>query len=110
MKSKIQLRILLPIISVFLFILIVAIIIMSGVKKDKKLRVGFVMTGTITEQGWNKLHYDGIKNACEELDATLIVKENIKENEGQCEQAIHELLWLKMQSNRLSMVMTCFPE
>ncbi len=91
MKSKIQLRILLPIISVFLFILIVAIITMSGVKKDKKLRVGFVMTGTITEQGWNKLHYDGIKNACEELDATLIVKENIKENESQCEQAIHEL-------------------
>ena len=44
------------------------------------------------EQGWNRLHYEGILEACKEPDVTLLVKEGVKENTGQCEQAIRELV------------------
>lgn len=91
MNNKKRLKTLLLLAGVLVFILIIGIIAMTGFEKKKQLRVGFIMTGTTTEQGWNKLHYDGIKEACEQLDAELFVKENIKENEGQCEQAVHEL-------------------
>lgn len=91
MKNKTQLKALLILVTIVLLALIIVIIVMTGSTKKKQLRVGFIMTGASTEEGWNKLHYDGIKEACEELDAKLIVKENIKENEGQCQQAVREL-------------------
>lgn len=91
MKNKGLVKKLLLFAAIMVFALIVVIIFMTGTKKKDQLRVGFIMTGTAAEEGWNKLHYDGIKEACDELDAKLIVKENIKENEGQCQQAIHEL-------------------
>ena len=49
------------------------------------------MSGSMDEQGWNGLHYQGIKEACDELQLRLIVKEEIAENSGQCEGAIREL-------------------
>ena len=91
MKNRKQLKTLLILVAIVIFALIIVILVITGTTKKKQLRVGFIMTGTTTEQGWNKLHYDGIKAACEELDAKLIVKENIQENKGQCEQAVHEL-------------------
>lgn len=91
MINRKQLKILLFVVVFLIFSLIIVIITTTGFKKKKSLRVGFIMTGTTTEQGWNKLHYDGIKEACDQLDAKLLVKENIKENEGQCEQAVHDL-------------------
>ena len=36
------------------------------------------MSGGIEESGWNGMHYEGVKNACDELGAELIVKENVK--------------------------------
>jgi len=91
MNNKRHIKILLLLAGVIVFALIIWIIVMTGFKKKKQFYVGFIMTGTTTEQGWNKLHYDGIKEACEQLDAELFVKENIKENEGQCKQAVNEL-------------------
>ena len=49
------------------------------------------MSGASTEEGWNGLHYEGIKAACDDLDIELIVKEHVKEYSGQCEIAIKEL-------------------
>lgn len=94
MKNRKHLKSLLLIAGIVVFILIIIsiiFIVMTGNKKEKQLRVGFIITGTTTEQGWNNLHYEGIKEACDELDAQLFVKENVKENEGKCEQAIREL-------------------
>lgn len=71
---------------------IVAIILVTGFEKKDEVKVGFIMTGNTQEQGWNRLHYEGILKACNELDVTLLVKEEIKENTGQCEQAIRELV------------------
>jgi len=91
MKDKGVVKKLLLFSAVVVGILICVSILMTRTEKHQNLRVGFIMTGSTGEEGWNKIHYDGIKEACEVLDAELIVKENIKENEGLCETVIHEL-------------------
>lgn len=91
MKNKKNLKILLSMSGILVLILIVASIAFIGLEKKDRIRVGFVMTGSSDEHGWNRLHYEGIRDVCEELDAELIVKENVKENTGECEQAIRNL-------------------
>lgn len=70
---------------------IILIIMLFGNVKNDRVKVGFILSGTIDEEGWNGRHYQGIAAACEELDAELVVKENIKEHTGVCGQAIKEL-------------------
>jgi len=77
--------------AVVIVVVIFVLIYFAGNEKKQKLKIGFIMSGEATEQGWNGLHYDGIKEACDELDIELIVKENIAEYSGQCEEAIKEL-------------------
>lgn len=91
MKNKNMLKAVLILVGISIFMLIVIIIITTGFEKKDTVTVGFVMTGNTEEHGWNRLHYEGIFDACEELEVTLIVKEEIKEGTGQCEQAIREL-------------------
>lgn len=91
MKNKGVVKRVLLLSSIAIFILILLIIFWPGKKTKSEHCVGIVMTGKATESGWNKLHYDGLKEVCEELGAKLVVKENIKESKEQCEQAIHEL-------------------
>lgn len=81
----------LPWAGILVLLTIVAMILSTGFEKKDTVTVGFIMTGNTQEQGWNRLHYEGIRDACEQLDAELIVKEDIKEHTGQCAQAIHEL-------------------
>lgn len=80
--------------AAIVFVLIMLIIFfVGGSKKTKEnsIKVGFIMSGASTEEGWNGLHYEGIKTACDDLDIELIVKEHVKEYSGQCEIAIREL-------------------
>lgn len=71
---------------------ILALILFLGKSgKQETLRVGFMMSGSIGETGWNSMHYQGVKQACEELGTELLVKENIQEFSGQCEPALREL-------------------
>lgn len=60
--------------------------------EEPREKIGFIITGDITVPGWNGSHYDGIKKACENLDVELLVKGNVRENTGQCVDAIHELI------------------
>lgn len=78
--------------GILILLMIVVSILIPGVEKKEQVTVGFIMTGNAQEQGWNRLHYEGILQACEELDVKLIVKEEVKENTGQCEKAIRELV------------------
>lgn len=77
--------------ALVVMVAIVCIITFAGKEKEEKLKIGFVMSGSIAEQGWNGLHYDGIQKACDELNIELIVKEEIQENSGQCATAIRQL-------------------
>ena len=67
------------------------IILFGNIKKDEKVKIGFIISGSKEEDGWNGRHYQGIKKACDELDVELLIKENVKEFSGECEQAISEL-------------------
>lgn len=91
MKNKKIASKILFIAAVVIVVVIFVLIYFAGNEKKQKLKIGFIMSGEATEQGWNGLHYNGIKEACDELDIELIVKENIAEYSGQCEEAIKEL-------------------
>lgn len=80
----------------FSAICIVAVIFLSislfG-REDKKdgVKIGFIMSGRMKEDGWNGMHYNGIKAACEKMNVELLVRENIKEFTGDCSWAIGDL-------------------
>ena len=91
MKSKKILKISFLIVILVIAATMVGMFVFTGKNKEEKLKIGFVMSGSVDEQGWNGLHYQGIKEACDELDVELIIKDNIAENSGQCQEAISEL-------------------
>ena len=71
MKNKKIKKLLLFSTVAILGLIFIIILTFSG-KADSKdkagIKLGFVMSGHSREDGWNGLHYDGIKQACEELD------------------------------------------
>ena len=77
--------------TTFIVLLIVALIIFFGREKTQGVKIGFVMTGSVEEHGWNGMHYDGVKAACNKLGTTLLVRENVKEFSRECIVAIREL-------------------
>lgn len=90
-KSKVRQRILLISAAVILLIIFV-FIRLTGYQRNAAPKVGLIITGSTEETGWNGVHYQGVKHACERLGAELLVKENVLEGTGKCEEAIHELV------------------
>ena len=85
-------RILLGLGALAVVIAIIAIIVITGNSGGEKTgKVGFIITGSIDESGWNRMHYSGLQKACEDLDIDLMLKENVKEFTGACNDAIVEL-------------------
>ncbi|MBO5487662.1 MAG: BMP family ABC transporter substrate-binding protein [Eubacterium sp.] len=79
--------------ALLICVMIVLMIMFIGKEKDGDApRIGFVMSGSVEETGWNGMHYAGVKNACEQLGTQLLVKENVKEFTGACDTAIKELV------------------
>ena len=89
-NSKLSQRILLVLAGVILVVIIV-FIAMMGQQKATVPKVGFIMTGSITDGGWNGMHYQGVSYACEKLGAELLIKENVPEGTGRCPEAVREL-------------------
>lgn len=83
-------------ILLLLCILLIGIILGSlffvGNKKDKRKKIGFIMTGSVDEEGWNSMHYEGVSAACDDLGVRLLIKENVKEFSGECGPAIEDLI------------------
>lgn len=76
-------------------ILVVLFFVLIGFGKEKQgeqKKVGFILSGSATEEGWNGQHYQGMKEACGQAGLNLLVKENVPEFSGQCEVAIRELI------------------
>ncbi len=92
MKLSRKKRTILLILLVILLIVIISVLLLVGKTNTKKEKIGFIITGAIDENGWNGMHYEGVSAACKELDVELLVKENIKEFQGQCGPAIEELV------------------
>jgi len=70
---------------------IIAVILFFGLEEEKGTKIGFIMTGSVEEYGWNGMHYDGVKEACDKLGTALLVRENVQEFSGECIEAIREL-------------------
>ena len=75
-----------------LILLFLLIVLFGKGQEEETVKIGFVMSGSKEENGWNGAHYRGMLQACEEYGVELLVKENIKEFTGQCEAAIEELV------------------
>lgn len=92
MKSK-HSKIIIFFIAILVIITIFLIIAFAGkTSKNKTVKIGFIMSGSIKESGWNGMHYEGVKKACDELGVELLVKENVKEYTGDCNKSIEELI------------------
>ena len=72
--------------------MIVCSILWGGKSKVETEKIGFILSGSVDEHGWNGMHYEGFKASCEKLGVEMLVKENINEFTGECENAIHELV------------------
>ena len=92
MKLSKNKRSLLLVICFLLLAVIIGIVLLMGTTVNKKEKIGFIITGSIDEGGWNGMHYTGASEACRELGAELLVKENIKEFCGECGPAAEELV------------------
>ena len=78
--------------AMLVFALIICSIVWFGRgKKDDKVIIGVIFPGAISESGWNGTHYAGLKQACDELGAELLVYENVPEYSGKCKEAVQEL-------------------
>ena len=77
---------------ILLVIVLLTVILSAGKTFTKKEKIGFIMTGSIGEEGWNGLHYEGVSAACRNLDVELLVKENVLEFQGTCGPAIEDLV------------------
>ena len=72
-------------------IIFVFIMNMDLQKEKNETVVGFIMSGSKDDEGWNGMHYDGIKEATDEINTKLIVKENVAEFKGECKNAVKQL-------------------
>ncbi|MGN0365540.1 MAG: BMP family ABC transporter substrate-binding protein [Suilimivivens sp.] len=92
MKLNRNKRIALLILFVILLAVIIAVLLLVGKTYVKKEKIGFIITGSSDETGWNGMHYGGALAASKELGVELLVKENIREFQGKCEPAIEDLV------------------
>ncbi len=92
MKSN-YLRKILIVLICLLLLGIIAFAVLSLRSEHEKTTIGYIMTGSIGEPGWNGINYNGIKKVCDELGIELIVKENVLENTetNDCLNAVSEL-------------------
>lgn len=87
-------------ISIVVFIVMAVIIfaimfIIFGSGKSSSeatAKIGYIMTGSSEDSGWNGMHYQGVKQACENLGASLLLRENVMENTGACREAVESLI------------------
>ncbi|MGN1394220.1 MAG: BMP family ABC transporter substrate-binding protein [Succinivibrionaceae bacterium] len=76
-------------------IAILAIIAMdyfSSKESNTQPKVGIILSGSITDGGWNKAHYIGIKKACETLGLEFEFFENIDKDKKKLNEAIKTLI------------------
>ena len=85
-------RIVLIILGIFIFLIILWSIFFAGKDQKDTVKIGFILSGSSDEKGWNGMHYQGYKASCEKLGTRMLVKENVKEFTGACETAIHDLV------------------
>lgn len=77
-----------------LLVIVTAVLIMSAQPKEGKPTntVGAVFIGSIEDGGWNQSHYEGLKEACNELGEELVIAEHVAEDLPNCMEAVATLV------------------
>lgn len=91
MNDKLRLKAIILVIAVFIGLIAAFAVLTGFLSESDERKIGFVMTGSVDEQGWNGMNYDGIKAVCDDFGIELLIKENIPEGENLCSGAIAEL-------------------
>lgn len=65
-----------------LVIIIIGMLAMHGNQRDTEVtkettKVGFLYNGTVDDRGWGQSHYEGINKTAEELNLSILYKENV---------------------------------
>ena len=90
MGSKLSKRHLLYVVILVLLV-VVLVVALAGLRLTSQQKVGFIITGAATDDGWNGMHVSGITSVCEDFGVKLLIEENVAEGTGQCEQAVRRL-------------------
>lgn len=78
--------------AVLILVVIVASILWFGSsREEEKVSIGVILPGSSLEMGWNGVHYQGIKEACDDFDVNLVLYENVPEYSGKCEKVVREM-------------------
>ena len=91
MNNKVKIIFIVAILVVFILGISIGNMEYKKGESGEVMKVGFVMSGSTDDEGWNGMHYKGVKEACDELEVELIVKENVAEFKGECVNAVKEL-------------------
>lgn len=84
-------QLILTLIGGFVLGIIMMVLIPEKEQNTQKVKIGFILSGSVNETGWNGMHYNGAKIASEKLNVELLVKENVAEFKGECKEAVKEL-------------------
>ena len=78
----------------FILTAVIFALILSAQSKEqeKPTIVGGVFIGSVSDNGWNQSHYEGLKQSCDELGHTLEIAENVSETEEECQKAVDALV------------------
>lgn len=85
-------RNILVVIGIAVLAAIFVVIVFFGREKTDTVKIGFIMSGSANESGWNGNHYNAMKRACDKMSAELLLEENVKEFTGECEKSIQRLI------------------
>lgn len=91
MSNKLTKILLIILIAVLAAGIIAFAAISYNTNDDDVRKIGYIMTGSKDEAGWNGMNYTGISTVCENFGLKLILKEHIQENTGECPEAISQL-------------------
>lgn len=92
MGSKKYRSLLLVAASILLGVILLFIFFTGRINRESEDKIGIVLSGSVQENGWNGMNYAGAQKACTSLGVRLLVKENVEEYSGQCEEAVRELV------------------
>ena len=90
MKNKTRQTILIIIAAAILAVIIIVVMLFNG-NGSNSSKIGYIVTGSIDEPGWNGMNYKGIEAVCSNFELELLVEENVLEGTGMCAEAVTRL-------------------
>lgn len=92
MKGKIVLASVVVVLVAALALIIFSFHVVGNEQSGEMRRIGVVMPGSVSEEGWNGTHYKGVKAACDSIGVEISLVENIAEESEPLAAAVKKLI------------------